>query len=514
MGLFHFRRARAKIDPDSFRMAAEEFEISKESPKKDSHKTLKYVIYILVVLIATGISLALSLTGTSKVGDVEHSNFSLIVQAFAEADWVYLMAMLGIVVISYIIDGFIIFIFCRLYTRRYKIHQGIATSLVGQFYSDVTPGASGGQVMQVYTMKSQGIIVSNAASIAVMWFILYQTALLIFDVVAFIVQRDAILGIEAIRIGGFELPMIPLIIVGFLLNLSVIFLLFTMSFWHGFHNFIINHVIGFLGKIRIVKKPEQTKENLRVQVENFKIELRRLSANIPVVILVLILFLLLLFCRFCAPYFAGMSLNAWEGYCTAETGCVKTPFSFQKMMEASFLGAFHQMVTGLLPLPGSAGVSELFYTLLFHNYFTTYNGAVLPAEKLGAVLGSTQILWRTATFHLPLLVSGVTAALYRSRPKEPIHYANRKTFIALTMSTMTERKASAETMYETRQMSRKQLQNKLQGGDAKTDKPPVIEVPNSETKLKPETPPKKPKAPRKSKKNEEDDGGEWESWSI
>ena len=79
---------------------------------------------------------------------------------------------------------------------------------------------------------------------------------------------------------------------------------------------------------------------------------------------------------------------------------------------------------------------------------------------------------------------------------------------------MTERKASAETMYETRQMSRKQLQNKLQGGDAKTDKPPVIEAPKPETKLKPEISPKKPKAPRKSKKNDEDDGGEWESWSI
>ena len=214
-----------------------------------------------------------------------------------------------------------------------------------------------------------------------------------------------------------------------------------------------------------------------------------------------------------------MSLNAWEGYCAVEgTNCISTPFSFPDMMEASFLGAFHQMVTGLLPLPGSAGVSELFYTLLFHNYFTSYMGKPVEAGKLSAVLGSTQILWRTATFHLPLLVSGVTAALYRSRPKEPIHYANRKTFIALTMSTMSERKASADTMYETSQMSRRALQEKLSG---KEEPVRPTEMPAPETKSIPEKAKKKPapskplkEKPAKKKKRSEPDDDSWESWSV
>ena len=489
-----------------------------EKGKKDSHKTLKYVIYILVVLIATGISLWLSVSGNSVVDGKEVSNFSLIVKAYAEADWRYLLIMIGLVTLSYLIDGFIIFVFCRLYTRKYKIHQGIATSLVGQFYCDVTPGASGGQVMQVYTMKSQGMVVSSAASIMVMWFILYQTSLLLFDVLAFIVQRDAILSIQAIRFGdsGFEIPMVPLIIIGFLLNVSVIFLLFTMSFWHGFHNFIINRVIGFLGKIHIIKKPEETKENLRMQVENFKIELKRLSANIPVVVLVIILFFIMLFCRFSIPYFAGMSLNAWDGYVDAAgLEIEKTPFSFPELMEASFLGAFHQMVTGLLPLPGSAGVSELFYSLLFHNYFMSYDGVAIPSERLNAVIGSTQILWRTATFHLPLLVSGFVAALYRSRPKEPIHYANRKTFLALTLATMQERKESADTMYATSQMSRKALISKLSGKSEEKNpfEEEILPSKKKESLPKPEKP-KKIKKEKKKKKRDEDDDDNWESWSV
>ena len=145
------------------------------------------------------------------------------------------LLMVGIVFASYLVDGLIIFVFCRLYTRRYKYHQGLATSLVGQFYSDVTPGASGGQVMQVYTMKKQGIEVSNAASIMVMWFILYQTALIIFDVFALIFEWNDIWSIKSFKIENFSLfgwdgtiTMLPLIILGFAVNVAVILLLFLM----------------------------------------------------------------------------------------------------------------------------------------------------------------------------------------------------------------------------------------------------------------------------------------------
>lgn len=548
--MFLLRVARVKIRK-SFMNS--DFSGTSAKKQKGKNRSLKYIIYILIVLVATGISLGLSVAGETN----GTPNFFLIVDTFANADFRYILLMIGLVSLSYLIDGLIILVFCRLYTRRYKLHQGVATSLVGQFYSDVTPGASGGQVMQVYTMKSQGVVVSNAASIMVMWFILYQTALIIFDIAAYIVEAPQIMSIKSIDIPmgdtTLNLPMLPLIIAGFALNLSAIMLLFFMSYSHKVHNFILRYVIGFLGKIHIVKKPDEARENLRVQVENFKIELRRLQANIPVVILQVTLFLLLLFCRFCIPYFAGLALNAWT-VPEAEGMKAFTPtFNFGKMLDAAFLSAFHQMVTGLLPLPGSAGVSELFYSLLFQTYFSTYPGHVYSTQvnsaglselsNLSVWLSSTQILWRTITFHIPLVVSGFTAALYRSRPKEPIHYANRQTFVALQLETMEARKASADTMYETRQMSRRALQQKLaqttdifkhKEKDAK--KPPVSENPASgKTTLdfnefdnepimpispskpapKREKPVKKAKLKikKKSKPVKEDDDS-WESWEI
>ena len=430
-------------------------EMSEETSAKKKKSSLKYFLYIVIVLIVTAVSLTISLWGQTDQ----------IFSAFANADIGMLLIMVALVVLTYILDGLIIFVFCRLYTRTYKYHQGIAASLVGQFYSNVTPGASGGQIMQAYTMKSQGIQISNAASIMVMWFIIYQSALIGFDVIALIFEWNTVMSITAhIQFGNIDwtLPMWPLILVGFGLNLFVIALMFSMSYSHKFHNFILHYVIGFLAKIRLVKKPDKTRENLRVQVENFKIELRRLQSNIPVLILQFTLFLILIFVRDSVPYFGGLALKAWGPESTFQIG---------QMFHASFLSSFHQMVTGLIPLPGAAGVSELFYAYLFNDFYAFLpNGNPNTYVDVGATIASTQILWRTLTFHLVLVITGLVAALYRSRGQQTPVEANRQTFVDLQLQTFDERKLSADTMYETAQLSRKELLSKLKPGARRNKK--------------------------------------------
>ena len=79
-----------------------------------------------------------------------------------------------------------------------------------------------------------------------------------------------------------------------------------------------------------------------------------------------------------------------------------------------------------------------------------------------ANINATQILWRTMTFHIVLVVSGFVAAFYRGKPSEEVHTtASRQTFVDLQLSTFDERKRSSDTLYETRQLSRKEIQKKL-----------------------------------------------------
>ena len=410
------------------------------SVKKKKGK-IKYFVYIGIVLIATALSLTLALWG---------DNFNKVVNAFNKADYRFIILLICIVLFSYCIDALVITIFCRLYTRKYRWHQGLVTSFVGQFYSSVTPGASGGQIMQVFNMKKQNMSVANAASIMVMWYIMYQSSLIIFDVIALSCEWPIIAQIKTIDIEawGWSIPVFPLIILGFGLNAIIIVGLYLMSFSNKFHHFIIKYLVGFLAKIKVVKNPDIARDKLKANVINFKTELKRLQTNVPVIIATFVLFMTMLFCRFSIPYFAGLSLHAWG----------PTQFDFKMLFRGTCLSATHQMVTGLIPLPGSAGVSELFYNYLFYNYFYYGPDGVTPSALISSlnakeisstmtgIVSSTQILWRTATFHIMLLLCGVVTALYRGKPSEEFLYADRRTFIDLQYQTYQEHVRNTQTI--------------------------------------------------------------------
>ncbi len=406
------------------------------TPKKKS-AIRRYAIYIVLVLVATSLSLFLTLKGHSKD----------IAKAFANADINWIGAIIAIMLFSIIIDGLVITIFMRLYTRKYHLHQGIAVSMIGTFYSGITPSAKGGQVMQAYTLKKQGTQISNAASLLVMYFILYHFALIIFDVITVIFKADLMttMWISG-KIGSwtFTLPLAPLTIIGFVFNLSAILILLLMSYSHRMHNFIMHYGVGLLARLHILKHPDQTRESLRIQVENFKIELRRLLSNVRVTLLIITLLLIGLICKFSIPWFAGMALKAYD------TSSIGGP-TVKSFFDACFMSGYHQMITGLFPIPGGAGVSELFFSSLFDNFYSntlSYTSSVL-------------LIWRSSTYYITVLLAGIVTVLYKASPKEETLNVDRKTFVTMQFETYEERKQSSDTLYKTSQMSRKELQKKL-----------------------------------------------------
>lgn len=426
---------------------------SEEKKKRKNRRN--YIISVSLVLILTVGSLIYTLLSAGNWNIVEGAN--QIWNAIRGCNPWYLVLVLSLVIITYLIDGLIIYVFARLYTRRYHYYQGVCTSAIGAFYNNVSPANTGGQVMQVFTLKSQGIEVSNGASIMVMWFILYQATLILFGAVSIGVEWGTIWELQAIpglNIGGWSGNGVlgVLIALGFALNVSLILLLLFMSYSHRFHNLILNHAISFLGRIHILKNPDKTRENLRVQVENFKIELKRLQSNIPVTILIVVLMFLMIFIRFSIPYFSGLALDAYgENYV----------FNFIDVFHFCFRSSFHQMVAGLFPIPGQAGISELIYNAMFMDQFkpTILNGVEIRSQQVN--MNTSQLIWRVSTFHFVLIVGGMISAFYRSRPKEAYHYANRQTFVDLQLETFNERKKTIDTIYETKQLSRKEIEKRL-----------------------------------------------------
>lgn len=422
-------------------------EITPEQPKKDKKKTpWKYIINIVIVLIVTAAGVGISLA----------SDFNNIVDSFKTVDWFWIGMCFLMVILAMGLRSLILFAFARLYTRNYHFHQAIACDNIGTFYNGVTPGSSGGQLTQAYTYKKQGVPISAAASILVMYSIVYQAVLIVYGIVSFIVKYDMLMDIKAIEFSINRMPIsisiLPLTIIGFALNLGVVLIVLLMSYSRKVHNFVLGPFMSFLAKIKILKNPDKYRESLRIQVENFKIELRRLLSNFPFTILVTVLFFLVMTLTYSIPYFAGKALGA------------SYAVDWMSFWDSVYYGNYHQMINGLIPIPGSAGVSEYFFNQLFDSYYN-------PMGNEGISTFAAQIIWRTITFTIPLIVAGFVAAFYRSSPKENIseEQSFRETFVSLQKSTFVERKESADAEFQTMRLNRELIRESLKRKKEKDD---------------------------------------------
>lgn len=424
------------------KLTKEKIDISEENKKetlnttdkedtKKKRKFGKYFIYVCIILILTAISLYFSLAGS----------FNDVVAAFNNLDYLNLvyacLCMLGF----FVLNGLIMTLFARRYKKRYFILQGSANYMIGFFYNQITPAQTGGQIMQAYTYKRQGIQISNATSCLVMNFIVYQTALILIAIFSVIYKSNEIFGTPAFSItfNDFQItfPIIVLVILGFIVEFLSIGIIVLMSYWKGFHSFILNHGVNLFHKLKIVKDPDQTRMKLNVQVDSFKIELKNLFANPAFLILVFILNFAALVVSYMIPHFLNIAV----------LGSDVSAYTYN-ILDSMCLTSFHKLVTELIPIPGGAGISEYFYyQIFFGGYSSEY-----PDLNRVALTNTAQILWRTITFHIPLIISGIVAAFYRGRPsKEEIDSVESKavTYLTLQMQTIDERKLTYNTLYQT-----------------------------------------------------------------
>ena len=394
-----------------------------EIKKKKKNPYLKFIYYFTIVIVSTGLALFLSLK----------DNFESVINSIKNINLWYVLLIIGMVIVCYLLEGLILLLFGRLYTRKYHYPNGLASSVVGSFYDSVTPGATGGQLMQIMTIKKQGINISNATSIVVMYVIIKQFAMIVIQLLGVIFKYPLLISIGEFHISilnhDLDLPALPLTLIGFAYNLVFTLGIILLSYWKGFHHFVCNIVISFLAKIKIIKKPDELRENVRVSVENFRIELKRLFSNRAVFIFTFIVCFIIITLKYSIPFIAGVAL---DGFGINEISGLPTTgqVDVTSFFDSVFLCAYHQMTSSLIPIPGSAGISEIIFNIIFENYF------INPSITTAA-----QIIWRSATYYLVLLVTGIFTALYTSSPeKESFNNISRNTLLTIQYETLIDRK--------------------------------------------------------------------------
>ncbi len=407
-----------------------------QKQKKDRRKLFN-LIFILTITIGYGFF--------SLRGDLPE-----FIKVFSNpgVDYRIGVFVLLLALTKFAIEGLVLFIFARLYTNSYKYHRGLANAMVGEFYSSLLSGPGGGKFAQVKTYTKQGVPVSVSASILVMRFILYQSVLVLFGAFTIAFNYKTLFAMPPLTFGTVNFPIWAISLIGFTIDLIYIVGLFLLSYSKRAHHFFIEKGVNLLTKIKIVKKPEETKDKLYVTTENFRIELRRLSANLPATLLIMGLFVLKLIVTYSVSYFVALMLDP----------SLSQTMSFFTALSSS---AFHSMIVRAIPIPGAAGFTEFFFETIFKPILN--NDTILTK--------AVQTTWRVVTFYLPLIVGGIVTAFYRSSMEEFVDARGEvQSYVEVQHATMEERRETSITLYQTSQLSIKEIKRQLSGKKKKDAK--------------------------------------------
>ncbi|MBQ9482927.1 MAG: flippase-like domain-containing protein [Ruminiclostridium sp.] len=271
-----------------------------------------------------------------------------------------------------------------------KFRTTLLVTMIGQYFNCITPFASGGQPMQVYTFVKRGMPLGSAMTALLSRFIVYQFTLTLYSIV-FLVFRLSMFTEGDLK------PLTILIIAGFIINTFVIALLFMLAFFRKATTKLAHVVVRLLGKLHIIKdvddKIEYIDKELSTYYENFLFIKSR-----PVMILKMFLVTVaqLLF------YFS-ITFIIYIGF-----GMSKTDF-----LTIIACQAFVLMISAFVPLPGAMGAAEGSYAAFFKGIFGDY------------YTGVSTFIWRFLTFYLPILI-GIIINLRMSRSGVDLNSAEEK----------------------------------------------------------------------------------------
>ena len=263
---------------------------------------------------------------------------------------------------------------------KYNLKKAYNLTLIGQFLNGITPFQSGGQPFQVSLLKKEGMRISDSTSAMLKDSLSYQIALVFVGFVSLLLNY--LLHIFDDKTLNF------LVIIWFIVNFIVLLFLISLILFKRQFIKIINTLIDFFCKFKVLRKLNEKKDSISQSVNRFY---RLLSDSfddkmllLKTVITNIIAFLLL----YTIPYVVFLSL----GY-------------NNEILYMILSTSFVMLIGNFVPIPGATGGIEYgFYK--FFGFFVS-----------GNMLTSAMLLWRFITYIFGMMIGFVSLVLRKGIEK-------------------------------------------------------------------------------------------------
>lgn len=255
-------------------------------------------------------------------------------------------------------------------------------SMLGQLFNNITPFSTGGQPMQAYELTKTGKRVSDSLSAMAMKFIITQTALVVSTII-----------VVTFEFSFFKQLMqnyIWIAIVGFTVNILAIILVILAGIQKKFITFFTTPIIKLLGKMHLLKKPEETIEKLDKSIDNFKEQFLFMKSNKKMVLKMFLTAVVQSFAYYSITYMIYRAFG-------------NTSITFWQIIP---IQSFLLLIMTFIPTPGSGLGAEGGFYLLFSSVFQqgTINMSIL--------------FWRIYTFYLPIIVGALFLIPTKNRKRD------------------------------------------------------------------------------------------------
>lgn len=310
-------------------------------------------------------------------------------KAIEQAKWQYMLFGLFAAMIFISCEAVNLRRLLRFFGYDVSMLGGYKYAFIGFFFSAVTPSASGGQPMQLYYMKKEGIDISHGTLCLLIELCSFQLVGVSLGFVGLILKGKEI----AEQIGNLKL------IFFFGVSANIILLMILM--------FAIFSTKGSAKAVRIIEKilkklkvhnVDKKIEHMREQLVKYHQGAAYIKQSPKFVAKVIGTTTIQLISINSIPFFVYLALGG-STMGTGEHG----------LLDVISLQAILYVTVSAIPLPGAVGISESGFVILFRHLFSA------------SLIGTGTILSRLINFYILVVITGIAILFFDLKRNRSLH---------------------------------------------------------------------------------------------
>ncbi len=311
-------------------------------------------------------------------------DFASVIAAVLSVHPAWYLVFAGWVLLHQFVMGVILTKITREIRPEYSYFKGFVNSISTSFFNGVSPGATGGQLSLLYLNSKQGIKPSESTSIMWFEFMIYQGSLTITVLALLVFGRKYFWNHHA--------NLLPFIIAGFVVSAGIFIGLWAIVKFTWLYNFVTNTIIKLGTKLKFLKNPEKTLENLDKQIAIFEEGADNYKHNPKLITITLILNIVRNLMHFAFPFVVIY--------------IVVPGATFSMLLPAMTLMSCVDLIDVFFIVPGAAGMTEYLFDLLYAGLFASMG---LDVTLVSSVL----LIWRFFSYYFIMIFGAVTFMIFK-----------------------------------------------------------------------------------------------------